>query len=170
MNRFVRPDEVTIPLTHGDTITIRRELTHGETIAGYRQAYLKQPDGTYVRDPLATGMALVTVVPDRLDVQGRRRPRRADQRPQSAGTDRHAERDRQRGVHRNSRSHPGARGAAGAGEATPGSVTAIRSDLNIARRCGWRYDWVRDLDEHVHRILVEMLLAEDEAARVRAEE
>ena len=60
MNRFVRPDEVTIPLTHGDTITIRRELTHGETMAGYRQAYLKQPDGTYVRDPLASGMALVT--------------------------------------------------------------------------------------------------------------
>jgi hypothetical protein len=59
MNRFVRPDEVTIALTHGDTITIRRELTHGERIDLYRRAYIEKA-GQLVRDPLLTGMALVT--------------------------------------------------------------------------------------------------------------
>jgi hypothetical protein len=59
MNRFVRPDEITLPLTHGDTITIRRELTHGERTALYRRTYVEQ-QGQLVRDPLLTGMAVVT--------------------------------------------------------------------------------------------------------------
>ena len=61
MNRFVRSDELTLPLSHGDTITIRRELTHGERLESYRRAYALAPDGkTLVRDPLKTSMALVT--------------------------------------------------------------------------------------------------------------
>ena len=30
----------------------------------------------------------------------------------------------------------------------------------IARRFGWRYEWVRDLDVDVYRVLVEELMAE----------
>ena len=41
MNRFVRPDEVTLSLTHGDTITIRRELTYGERTVLYRRTYVE---------------------------------------------------------------------------------------------------------------------------------
>lgn len=40
------------------------------------------------------------------------------------------------------------------------------SDLNIARRCGWRYEWVIALDADVYDVLVSELLAED-AARAR---
>jgi len=36
------------------------------------------------------------------------------------------------------------------------------SDLKIAMRCGWRYEWVRDLDMDVHEVLVEELLREQE--------
>lgn len=38
------------------------------------------------------------------------------------------------------------------------------SDLIIARRFGWRYEWVRDLDADVHQLLVEELTAEAERA------
>ena len=34
------------------------------------------------------------------------------------------------------------------------------SDLIIARRFGWRYEWVRDLDADVHSLLIEELTAE----------
>ncbi len=59
MNRFVRPDEITIPLTHGDTITIRRELTHGERTEQYRRACVLRDD-RLVRDPLLGPVALIT--------------------------------------------------------------------------------------------------------------
>jgi hypothetical protein len=29
-SRFVRPQSVTLPISHGDTITVKRRLTHGE--------------------------------------------------------------------------------------------------------------------------------------------
>ena len=39
-------------------------------------------------------------------------------------------------------------------------------DLQIAIRCGWRYEWVRDLDADVHTLLVEELTrGRDEADR-----
>ena len=38
------------------------------------------------------------------------------------------------------------------------------SDLIIARRFGWRYEWVRDLDADVHELLVEELVREQEQA------
>lgn len=37
------------------------------------------------------------------------------------------------------------------------------SDLVIARRFGWRYEWVRDLDADVHQLLVEELVREADA-------
>ena len=40
------------------------------------------------------------------------------------------------------------------------------SDLTIARRFGWRYEWVRDMDADVHQVLVEELVREyDQAER-----
>lgn len=38
------------------------------------------------------------------------------------------------------------------------------SDLQIAIRCGWRYEWVRDLDADVHGVLMEELLRAQEEA------
>jgi hypothetical protein len=40
----------------------------------------------------------------------------------------------------------------------------VISDLVIARRFGWRYEWVRDLDADVHQVLVEELVREQEQA------
>jgi hypothetical protein len=39
MSRFVRPDTVTIPLTDGDTITVRKWLTEGEQRAAYSRIF-----------------------------------------------------------------------------------------------------------------------------------
>lgn len=33
--------------------------------------------------------------------------------------------------------------------------------LNIARRCGWRYEWVDALDADVYQVLLDQLLKED---------
>lgn len=38
------------------------------------------------------------------------------------------------------------------------------SDLTIARRFGWRYEWVRDLEADVHQVLIEELVKEHDAA------
>jgi hypothetical protein len=35
------------------------------------------------------------------------------------------------------------------------------SDLIIARRYGWRYEWVRDLPLDVYQVLIEELIRED---------
>ena len=35
------------------------------------------------------------------------------------------------------------------------------TDLIIARRYGWRYEWVRDLDADVHQVLIEEIVRED---------
>jgi len=43
----------------------------------------------------------------------------------------------------------------------------VISDLMIARRFGWRYEWVRDMDVDVHQVLVEELVREaDERERL----
>jgi len=41
------------------------------------------------------------------------------------------------------------------------------SDLIIARRYGWRYEWVRDLEADVHQVLVEELIREADEAEAR---
>ena len=40
--------------------------------------------------------------------------------------------------------------------------------LAIARRCGWRYDWVDELPVDVYRVLIDQLLKEqaDEPGKV----
>jgi hypothetical protein len=35
-------------------------------------------------------------------------------------------------------------------------------DLTIARRCGWRYEWVAALDADVYTVLLEELTREDD--------
>jgi hypothetical protein len=40
----------------------------------------------------------------------------------------------------------------------------VTEDLAIARRCGWRYEWVAGLDADVHAVLVETLTREQTAA------
>jgi len=43
----------------------------------------------------------------------------------------------------------------------------VISDLVIARRFGWRYEWVRDMDADVHQVLVEDLIREHDEAEAR---
>lgn len=38
------------------------------------------------------------------------------------------------------------------------------TDLALAIRYGWRYEWVRDLDADVHDVLIEELRRADEEA------
>lgn len=35
------------------------------------------------------------------------------------------------------------------------------NNFNIARRCGWRYEWVEALDPDIYAVVVEELIAED---------
>jgi hypothetical protein len=58
MSRFVKPDTVTLPISDGDTITIRKRLTNGERRAMFARMY---KDGvTPMRlDTWATGLSMV---------------------------------------------------------------------------------------------------------------
>jgi hypothetical protein len=57
MSRFVRPDDcVTLPLSDGDTITIRRRLTHGEAQQLYQRS---RRDGSDELDRLRATDAMV---------------------------------------------------------------------------------------------------------------
>jgi hypothetical protein len=58
-SRFVRPEVVTIPISHGDTITIRKRLTNGERRAMFSRMYHAGVAPLRV-DTLQTGLALVT--------------------------------------------------------------------------------------------------------------
>jgi hypothetical protein len=55
--RFVRPETVTVPLSDGDTITIRKRLTAGERRDMYGRMYF--PDSVKV-DPMRVHRATVT--------------------------------------------------------------------------------------------------------------
>src|SRR4030095_11827117 len=55
MSRFITPALVTLPLSDGDTLTIRERLTHGETQASY--ARMTDAEGTV--DRLKIGDALI---------------------------------------------------------------------------------------------------------------
>jgi len=58
MSRFVRPDTVTLPLSDGDTITIRKELNTGESRAMFDRARI--PDSTPPRtDPILLTSAML---------------------------------------------------------------------------------------------------------------
>ena len=59
-SRFVRPDTTVLKISRGDTLTVKRRLTHGETIASYARMYLASADGQRAVNPLQVGMAIVT--------------------------------------------------------------------------------------------------------------
>jgi hypothetical protein len=58
MSRFVRPETVTLPLSHGDTITVRKRLTNGERRAMFARMYKTGVTPLQV-DTLQTGLAVV---------------------------------------------------------------------------------------------------------------
>jgi hypothetical protein len=49
----------------------------------------------------------------------------------------------------------------------PGWRDQIVSDLAIARRCGWRVEWVRELNRDDYEVLVDMLRQETRDAERR---
>lgn len=59
--RFVRPDIVTIALSDGDTITIRKRLNNGERRAMFARMYKQgvSPGAKLEVDTMKTGLALV---------------------------------------------------------------------------------------------------------------
>ena len=59
MSRFVRPEVVTLPISHGDTLTVNRRLNHGQQTAAYARMYLAGVDGAMKVNPIASGMALI---------------------------------------------------------------------------------------------------------------
>lgn len=59
-SRFVTPTERVIPISDGDTITVRRRLSIGEQFASYERMYEDRPDGQKRVNPLQTGIAMVT--------------------------------------------------------------------------------------------------------------
>lgn len=48
-DRFVRPDTVTLTLTDGDTLTVRKRLTAGQQRGAYRRMMVAPPDGSEPR-------------------------------------------------------------------------------------------------------------------------
>lgn len=59
MSRFVRPDTVTLTLTHGDTITVKKRLTSGEQRAAFARMYLAADSGLLQRHPVLYGINMV---------------------------------------------------------------------------------------------------------------
>lgn len=59
MSRFVQPETRTLTLANGDTLIVRARLSAGETRAQQQRSYTMQPDGTWVRNPLTSGVSLI---------------------------------------------------------------------------------------------------------------
>jgi hypothetical protein len=59
-SRFVRPDTAILKISKGDTLTVKRRLSHGEQRASFARMYLAGADGTLKVNPFNIGMALVT--------------------------------------------------------------------------------------------------------------
>lgn len=57
--RFIRPETSVLPLSGGDTITVRRRLSHGDQQDAFGRMYTTGADGEAHRDPVATGTAMV---------------------------------------------------------------------------------------------------------------
>lgn len=58
-SRFVRPELVTIPISAGDTLTVKRRLNHGERTAAYQRMYVAGADGQLRTNGLTAPMAMV---------------------------------------------------------------------------------------------------------------
>lgn len=60
MSRFVRPDTVTLPLSNGDTITVKKRLNAGEQRARFARMYQAGANGGLTVDPMQVGMPIIT--------------------------------------------------------------------------------------------------------------
>jgi len=60
MSRFVRPETCRLLLASGESLTVKKRLTHGEQRAAYARMSVAGPDGRRIVDTLQHGMALVT--------------------------------------------------------------------------------------------------------------
>lgn len=56
MSRFVQPEEVTLPISDGDTLTVKKSLTEGEQRAAHARMYRPDTDGI---NPQEVGIAMV---------------------------------------------------------------------------------------------------------------
>jgi len=59
-SRFVRPETVTLSISNGDTLTVKKRLTSGEQRAAYARIYVTKANGDLGVNPLSTGMAQIT--------------------------------------------------------------------------------------------------------------
>jgi len=59
-SRFVRPETCRLLLASGESLTVKKRLTHGEQRAAYARMSVAGPDGRRIVDTLQHGMALVT--------------------------------------------------------------------------------------------------------------
>lgn len=60
MSRFVRPETLTLPLSQGDSITVKKRLNSGEERDLFARMYVAGVDGQLKANPFQTGIALVT--------------------------------------------------------------------------------------------------------------
>lgn len=56
---FVRPETVSLTISSGDTLTVKKRLTSGEQRAAYARIYITKANGDIVVNPLLTGLAQV---------------------------------------------------------------------------------------------------------------
>ena len=59
MSRFVRPETVTLPLSDGDSIIVRRWLTEGESRDAHSLMYREGHDGKMIVNPAEIGISMV---------------------------------------------------------------------------------------------------------------
>jgi hypothetical protein len=60
MSRVVKPGTTTLPISNGETLTVRTRLNAGEHRASMSRMYLAGLDGRRHLDPMQTGLALIT--------------------------------------------------------------------------------------------------------------
>jgi hypothetical protein len=60
MSRFVRPETVTLTISDGDTLTVKRRLNSGEERALFARMYTAGVNGQLKVNPFQTGIAIVT--------------------------------------------------------------------------------------------------------------
>ena len=59
-SRYVRPETTLLHISQGDTLTVKKRLTHGERSASYARQYEPGPDGMLVLKPAQIKLSMVT--------------------------------------------------------------------------------------------------------------
>lgn len=59
MSRFVSPQPITLSLSKGDTITVRKRLNYGEQRAMFARMYIAGVDGDLKTNPMGIGLSTV---------------------------------------------------------------------------------------------------------------